>query len=86
MFVESVSKTGGAGLGVKSGPRVILCRKGSQGCPETHAGPARAPAEEALPPFLSLPLAPPASHPLTWGSLSDSPSGLLFRDCRGADT
>ena len=86
MFEESVSKTGGAGLGVKSGPRVILCRKGSQGCPETHAGPARAPAEEALPPFLSLPLAPPASHPLTWGSLSDSPSGLLFRDCRGADT
>ena len=86
MFEESVSKTGGAGLGVKSGRRVILCRKGSQGCPETHAGPARAPAEEALPPFLSLPLAPPASHPLTWGSLSDSPSGLLFRDCRGADT
>ena len=66
---ESVSKTGGAGLGVKSGPRVILCRKGSQGCPETHAGPARAPAVEALPPFPSLPLAPPASHPLSWAAL-----------------
>lgn len=78
MSEESVSKTGGAGLGVKSGPRVILCRKGSQDCPETRAGPARAPAVEALPPFPSLLLAPPASHPLSWAASVTLPPGFFF--------
>ena len=81
----SVSKTGGAGMGVKSGLRVIPCRKGSQGCPETCASPTKALAMEELPPFPSLRLAPPASHRLSWASLV-TPSGFLSHDCRGAGT
>lgn len=74
----SVSKTGGVGMGVKSGPQVILCRKGSQGCPETHAGPTKAPAQEELPPIPSLRLAPPASHPLSWATSVTLPLGFFF--------
>ena len=81
----SVSKTSGAGMGVKSGLRVILCRKGSQGCPETRASPIKALAVEELLPFPSLHLAPPASHPLSWAT-SVTPSGFLSHDCRGAGT